>query len=161
MDYNETFALVVQLETICTILALAVEDYWEIQQMDIKGVYLNRDLKEEIYMCQPKGFNDGTSCLCCLIKTIYRLKQSGQERTHKLDKKLQDQGFECLQSDSSVYIQKTNSIEIITIWVDDLLLFTKYKDQMNNQKWKLGKLFEITDLRELNKLIGIEINRDR
>ena len=32
---------------------------------------------------------------------------------------------------------------------------------MNNLKWELGKLFKITDLGELNKLIGIEINRDR
>ena len=54
-----------------------------------------------------------------------------------------------------------NSIEIITVWVDDLLLFTKYKDQMNNLKWELGKLFKITDLGELNKLVGIEIDQDR
>ena len=48
MDYNETFAPVVQLETIHAILALAIEEDWEIQQMDIKGTYLNGDLKEEI-----------------------------------------------------------------------------------------------------------------
>jgi len=77
IDYNETFAPVVRLETIRAILSLAVEEDWEIQQMDIKGAYLNGDLKEEIYMNQPEGFGDETSWLCRLIKTIYRLKQSG------------------------------------------------------------------------------------
>jgi hypothetical protein len=46
--------------------------------MDIKGAYLNGDLKEEIYMNQPEGFDDGTSRLCHLIKTLYGLKQSGR-----------------------------------------------------------------------------------
>ena len=50
MDYNETFSPVVCLETICAILALAVVKDWEIQQMDVKGAYLNGTLKEDIYM---------------------------------------------------------------------------------------------------------------
>jgi hypothetical protein len=77
MDYNETFALVVRLETIRAILALAVAEDWEIQQMDVKGAYLNGILKEEVYMKQPEGFDDGTLWLCRLIKTLYGLKQSG------------------------------------------------------------------------------------
>jgi len=61
MDYNETFAPVVKLETIYAILTLIIKEDWEIQQMDVKGVYLNRDLKEEIYLNQPKGFHDETT----------------------------------------------------------------------------------------------------
>ena len=64
VDFNETFAPVVRLETIRAILALAVKEDWEIQQMDVKGAYLNGNLKEEIYMKQPEGFSDGTSQLC-------------------------------------------------------------------------------------------------
>ena len=94
MDYNQTFAPVVRLETIRAILALAIENDWEIQQMDVKGAYLNGDLKEEIYMNQPEGFDDSMSRLCRLIKTIYRLKQSGQEWNHKLNTKLTEMGFE-------------------------------------------------------------------
>ena len=104
MDYNQTFAPIVRLETIRAILALAIENDWEIQQMDVKGAYLNSDLKEEIYMNQPEGFDDGTSRLCHLIKTIYRLKQSGREWNHKLNTKLTEMGFEQLQSDLCIYI---------------------------------------------------------
>ena len=64
-----------RLETIQAILALAVSQDWEIQQMDAKGTYLNRTLKEEVYMRQPEGFEDGTQHVCHLIKTLYGLKQ--------------------------------------------------------------------------------------
>ena len=92
---------------------------------------------------------------------MYGLKQSGREWNNKLDSKLQNIGFERLQSDPCVYIRKTNGIEIITVWVDDLLLFTKDKIQMDNLKRELDNLFEITDLGEPSKLVGIEITRDR
>ena len=64
MDYMDTYAPVVCLETICTLLALAISENWEIQQMDIKGAYLNGRIKEEIYMKQPDGYDDGTDRLC-------------------------------------------------------------------------------------------------
>jgi hypothetical protein len=56
--------------------------------MDIKGAYLNGRLKERVYMLQPKGFDDGTGHVCLLIKTLYRLKQSGREWNIELDTKL-------------------------------------------------------------------------
>ena len=74
MDFSQTFSPVVQLETIRTILSLAVNMDWEITQMDVKGAYLNVNLQEEVYMHQPDGFKDGTNRVCRLIKTIYGLK---------------------------------------------------------------------------------------
>ena len=87
MDFNETFSPVVQLETICVILALAVAEDWEIQQLDMKGAYLNGKLKEIIYMDQPQGHSDGMSQVCYLIKTLYGLKQSSWEWNEELDTK--------------------------------------------------------------------------
>ena len=86
MDYTDTFLLVVRLETIRAILALVVSQDWEIQQMDMKGTYLNGMLKEEVYMKQPKGFEDGTQHVCRLIKTLYGLKQSGREWNIELNR---------------------------------------------------------------------------
>ena len=45
MDYTDTFSPVVRLETIRTLLALALTENWEIQQMDVKGAYLNGKIK--------------------------------------------------------------------------------------------------------------------
>ena len=104
MDYNETFSPVIHLETICAILAQVVKEDWEIQQMDVKGAYLNGILKEEIYMKQPKGYDDKTGHLCWLIKTLYRLKQSGHEWNEELNGQLESKGFMQLHSDLCVYI---------------------------------------------------------
>ena len=40
-------------------LALVAINGWDMQQMDVKGADLNGWLKEEIYMKQPAGFDDG------------------------------------------------------------------------------------------------------
>jgi len=95
MDYTDTYSPVVRLETIRAILSLAISPSqdWDIQQMDVKGAYLNGILKEEVFMEQPQGYEDGTDRLCRLIKTIYGLKQSGREWNHELNKALETKGF--------------------------------------------------------------------
>ena len=97
--------------------------------MDVKGTYLNGILKEEVYMTQPEGFNNGTWRLCQLIKTLYRLKQSGHEWNEEFNRKLIQQDFTQLHSDTCVYIRhKTGNIEIITVTIlfphRSTLLFT-------------------------------------
>ena len=64
MDFLQTFSPIVRLEMIRMILVLAVNMDWEMTQMDVKGAYLNGNLKEEVYMKQPKGYGDGTDKVC-------------------------------------------------------------------------------------------------
>ena len=58
VDYFNTFAPVACLASICTIMALAAHDSMEIDQINIKGAYLNGKLTpdEVIYMHQPPGY---------------------------------------------------------------------------------------------------------
>ena len=63
-DYNETYSPVVRVDTLRAILALVLVKWIKIQQLDIKGAYLNRILKENIYMDQAEGSNDGTGRIC-------------------------------------------------------------------------------------------------
>ena len=78
------------METIWAILALVPIKGLKIQQMDVKGAYLNGTLKEKVYMCQPEGYKDGSGWVCELIKTLYGLKQSGREWNQELDEKLRN-----------------------------------------------------------------------
>jgi len=87
-DYLEMHSPVVRLETIQAILAIAPTQKLHIQQMDIKGAYLNGTLKERVYMQQPEGFADGSGRVCLLIKTLYGLKQAGRKWNIELDTKL-------------------------------------------------------------------------
>jgi hypothetical protein len=104
MDYTDTFSPVVRLETIRAVLALAVNLDWEIEQMDVKGAFLNGLLREDVYMQQPDGYSDGTNCVCRLVKTLYGLKQAGREWNKVLDMKMAERGFMRLEADPCAYI---------------------------------------------------------
>jgi len=52
-DYNETFSPVICLKTIHVIFALVPAKNLRVQQMDVKGAYLNGYLQERVYMHQP------------------------------------------------------------------------------------------------------------
>ena len=56
IDYDETFAPVARYSSIRTILALSVQMALRIHQMDVKTVFLNGIIEEEVYIEQPKGF---------------------------------------------------------------------------------------------------------
>ena len=92
-DYNKTYSPIIRVDTLRVILALVPIKWLKIQQMDIKGTYLNGILKENIYMDQPEGSDDGTGRICQLIKTLYGLKQSGCEWNKTLNSKLIKFGF--------------------------------------------------------------------
>ncbi len=128
--------------------------------MDVKGAYLNGILNENVYMQQPDGFGDGTNRICWLKKTLYGLKQSGREWNKELDKRLKEKGFHNLLSDPCAYIRRDGDVlEIITVWVDDLLLFATLTLVMNKLKEELNGMFELTDLGGPTKIVGLEIDQ--
>ena len=61
-----------------TLMSLAVNLDWNLQQYDIKHAFLHGDLEEEIYMYAPPGYENTISKnrLCKLKKALYGLKQS-------------------------------------------------------------------------------------
>jgi hypothetical protein len=59
-----------RMDTLRAILALVPKFKLMVQQMDVKGTYLNGILQETIYMLQPDGHEDGMDQVCRLIKTI-------------------------------------------------------------------------------------------
>ena len=55
IDFDETFALVARLESIRILLVIASHLNFKLYQMDVKSVFLNGMLQEEVYVEQPKG----------------------------------------------------------------------------------------------------------
>jgi hypothetical protein len=161
-NYQETYSPVVRMETLHVILVIAIIKNYSILQMDVKGAYLNGTLKEKVYMMQPEGHNDGTSRVCLLAKTLYGLKQSGREWNIELDDKLKKYRFKRLKSDLCAYIQRNGEdVTILTIWVNDLMLFTSSEQILKLVKIQLSTEWEITDLGEPAKIVGIEITKTR
>nr|GEX79933.1 hypothetical protein [Tanacetum cinerariifolium] len=58
IDYNEIFAPVARIEAIRLFLAYASFKYFVVYHMDVKSAFLYGKIKEEVYVCQPPGFED-------------------------------------------------------------------------------------------------------
>jgi hypothetical protein len=56
IDFEETFAPIAIMEAIRFILAYACSKNIKVYQMDVKPVFLNGELEEEVYIEQPEGF---------------------------------------------------------------------------------------------------------
>ena len=69
---------VTKMTTARVLLAVATTKGWHLQQMDVKNVFLQGELEEQVYIVQPPGFQSGmnTSALCRLKKSLYALKQA-------------------------------------------------------------------------------------
>jgi hypothetical protein len=72
IDYEETVAHVAKMNTNQILLSLAASLGWELQQFDVKNVFLHEDLKEEVYMNIPHGFSltNGANKLWRLKKAL-------------------------------------------------------------------------------------------
>ncbi|GKE93236.1 putative ribonuclease H-like domain-containing protein, partial [Tanacetum coccineum] len=58
IDYDEVFALVARIEAIRLFLAYASFKYFVVYQMDVQSAFLYGKVEEEVYVCQPPGFED-------------------------------------------------------------------------------------------------------
>ncbi|GJQ99096.1 retrovirus-related pol polyprotein from transposon TNT 1-94 [Tanacetum coccineum] len=78
IDFEESFAPVARLEAVWIFVAHAAHKSFPIYQMDVKTVFLNGPLKEEVYVAQPEGFidPDHPEKVYLLRKALYGLKQA-------------------------------------------------------------------------------------
>jgi hypothetical protein len=76
IDYEETFAPVARLSSVCTLLVVAASRQWKLFQMDVKNAFLNGDLSEEAYMQPPLGLSHPLDKVYQLRRALYGLKQA-------------------------------------------------------------------------------------
>jgi hypothetical protein len=78
LDFNEISALIAMLESIYILLAYDTHHDFKLYQMDVKSVFLNGSIKEEVYVEQHPGFKDEEypNHIYKLHKMLYGLKQA-------------------------------------------------------------------------------------
>ena len=95
-------------------------------------------------------------------KSLYDLRQSPKNWFSTMDDHLSNTGFRSLKSGScvSVFEDKTRTA-ILTLYVDDILLLGNSKQLLGNLKKQLKDRFEMTDLGDVSKVLGMNVTRDR
>ena len=162
IDYNEVFSPVVKHSSIRILLGLVAQYDLELVQLDVKTAFLHGDLEEEIFMQQPSGFKEsGDGRACKLKKSLYGLKQSPRQWYKRFDGFMIDQGYSRSHYDHCVYFKnlKDGSFIYLLLYVDDMLIASSNKVEIGKIKRRLSSEFEMKDLGEAKKILGMEIKK--
>ncbi|GJY78327.1 putative ribonuclease H-like domain-containing protein [Tanacetum coccineum] len=78
IDYDEVFAPVARIEAIRLFLAFASYMGFLVYQLDVKSAFLYGEIEEEVYVTQPKGFEDPyfPKHVYRVVKALYGLHQA-------------------------------------------------------------------------------------
>jgi len=132
---------------------------WHIHQVDVKTVFLNGIIKEEVYIEKPKGFEtfDRDSHVFRLKRALYGLKQAPSAWYTLIDSYFTELGFTKSEADANLYqIVVEGKILIIVLYVDDLIL-TSDEKLIHSCKEDLAKEFEMKDMGLLHYFLGLKI----
>ena len=99
--------------------------------------------------------------LCRLLRSLYRLKQSGRLWNQNVIAFYKSIGFTQLNGDSSILIRHSEvETRIVSVYVDDFLLASNTMAILETLKKSLSKKYNTKDLRGVKTIIGWQISRD-
>ena len=125
IDYDETFSLVVMLNSIRILLSIAAHFDYEIWQMDVKTEFLNGNLDKEIYMMQPEGCiaKNQKHMVCKLKRSVCGLKQASRSWNTRFDQAIKSFGFKQNLDEPCMYKRHQHKVVMLQVlYVDDILL---------------------------------------
>jgi len=106
IDYNEIFSLVVKHTSTQVLLTIVAHFDLELEQLDVKTIFLHGELEERIYMKQPKGYiQEGQENNVCLLKKSLWLKQSLRQWYKQFDSFMIKTRYTRCEYDSCVYFK--------------------------------------------------------
>ncbi|KAF4337239.1 integrase catalytic core [Fusarium beomiforme] len=76
INYNESFASVIEPMSYKMIFAIAAAFDLELEQMDIKMAFFYGFVNDEIYVHQPERFDDGSGRVCNLLRALFGLEHA-------------------------------------------------------------------------------------
>jgi hypothetical protein len=124
--FDKTFASVDRFESIHILLAYATQHDFKLYQIDVKIVFLNGPIKEEVYVKQPPGFEDEEypNHVYNLYKALYWLQQALMAWYECLRDFLIENDFRIGKENSTVFTKKMGKdLFVCQIYIDDIILF--------------------------------------
>ena len=162
IDFDEIFASIAHLESVCVLLAIANHLNFKLYQIDVKSAFLNEILQEEIYIKQFKGFTNHLfpDHMYMLKKAFYDLVQVPQAWYEQLTKYLLDNSFKKRQADRTLFIRKHDRHLLIAQIYVDCITFEATSDSFSYKFAKEMKFeFEMSMISKLNFFTSIQIKQ--
>ncbi|RVW20081.1 Retrovirus-related Pol polyprotein from transposon RE1, partial [Vitis vinifera] len=162
IDFDETFAPVARLESIRILLAVACVWKFKLFQMDVKSAFLNGILNEEVYVEQPKGFQDPRypNHVYRLRKALYGLKQAPRAWHERLTSYLLKKGFMRGGADRTLFIRRNDEVFLVAqIYVDDIVFGSTSSECALDFAKEMKSEFEMSMVGELTYFLGFQVKQ--
>ncbi|WVZ63535.1 hypothetical protein U9M48_013159 [Paspalum notatum var. saurae] len=160
IDYEETFAPIARLKAIRILLAFAASKGFKLQQMDVKSVFLNGFIEEEVYVRQPPGFESARfpDRVYKLRKALYGLKQAPRAWYARLKSFLLKSGFVMGSVDKTLFLlSHCGDTLIVQIYVDDIIFGGSSHALVSSFAEQMSREFEMSLMGELQFFLGLKI----
>nr|GEX91552.1 retrovirus-related Pol polyprotein from transposon TNT 1-94 [Tanacetum cinerariifolium] len=161
IDYDEVFAPVIRIKAISLFLAYASFKDLLVYQMDVKSVFIYGKIKEEVYVCQPPGFEDPDfpDKVYKVEKALYGLHQAQGAWYETLSTYLLDNGFQRGMIDKTLFIKRTKSdILLVQVYVNDIIFGSTRKEMCTEFEKMMHKKFQMSSMGELTFFLGLQGN---
>ncbi|GJZ02775.1 putative ribonuclease H-like domain-containing protein [Tanacetum coccineum] len=164
IDYDEVFALVARIEAISLFLAYASFMGFIVYQMDVKSDLLYSTIKEEVYVCQPSGFEDPQfpDKVYKVEKALYGLHQALRAWYETLYTYLIENGFRRGTIDKTLFIKKDKGdILLVQVYVNDIIFGSIKKSLCDEFEGLMHKRFQMSYIRELTFFLGLQVKQKK
>ena len=166
IDFDQKFAAVVKPMAFRVLFAIAAYYDLDIDQMDVKTVFLYGLIDQLVYVQIPKGSEDSTNkgMVCKLLKALYGLKQAPRLWYERLFKFLLERlGLRGINVDHSMFVTASGSNRpFISTFVDGIkVIGVNGSGHIERVTQELAAAFEMIDMGPISFYLGLKVERDR
>ncbi|GJT77952.1 putative ribonuclease H-like domain-containing protein, partial [Tanacetum coccineum] len=162
IDYDKVFAPVARIEAIRLLFAYASFKDFVVYQMDVKSAFLYGKIEEEVYVCQPPGFEDPdfSDRVYKVEKALYGLHQAPRAWYKTLSTYLLDNGFQRGNIDKTLFIRRDKGdILLVQVYVDDIIFGSTKKSLCTEFEKMMHKKFQMSSIGELTFFLGLQVKQ--
>nr|GEY31179.1 putative ribonuclease H-like domain-containing protein [Tanacetum cinerariifolium] len=162
IDYEEVFAPVARIEAISLFLTYDSFMGFIVYQMDVKSAFLYETIEEEVYVCQPPGFEDPDYLdkVYKVVKELYGLHQAPRAWYETLANYLLENGFQKGKIDQTLFIKKQKGdILLVQVYVDDIIFGSTNKDLCKAFEKLMKDKFQMSSMGELTFFLGLQVKQ--
>ncbi|GKE19560.1 putative ribonuclease H-like domain-containing protein [Tanacetum coccineum] len=127
--------------------------------MDVKSAFLYGKIEEEVYVCQPPGFEDldFPDRVYKVEKELYGLHQAPRAWYETLSTYLLDNGFQRGKIDKTLFIKMVKSdILLVQVYVDDIIFGSTKKSLYIEFEKTMHMKFQMSSMGELTFFLGLQ-----
>ncbi|GJT96144.1 putative ribonuclease H-like domain-containing protein [Tanacetum coccineum] len=135
IDYDEVFVFVARIEAIRLFLAYASFKDFVVYQMDVKSAFLYGKIEEEVYVCQPLGFED----------------PNFPDRVYKVEKHCMDY----------IKLLELSDILLVQVYVNDIIFGSTKKELCLAFEKLMHEIFKMSSMGELTFFLGLQVKQKK